>query len=71
MIPSDNEADAVELLSTKSAARFLGVTGPTIRGYANSGKLPADRLPGGQLRFTKENLMALLGPNSQKGSIDE
>ena len=55
-------------LSTSEAARHLGVSLSTIRRWSDSGHLRGYRTPGGQRRFTIEQLdefMASLGPSSR------
>ena len=54
-------------LSTSEAARHLGVSLSTVRRWSDSGFLVVYRTPGGQRRFTIEQLdefMESLGPSS-------
>jgi excisionase family DNA binding protein len=56
-------------LSTSEAARHLGVSLSTVRRWSDSGHLRGYRTPGGQRRFTIEQLDAFLdslGPSSGK-----
>ena len=59
-------------LSTSEAARHLGVSLSTVRRWSDSGHLRGYRTPGGQRRFTQEQLeefMASLqrGPSGRRG----
>lgn len=47
-------------LSTSEAARHLGVSLSTVRRWSDSGHLRGYRTPGGQRRFTIEQLDAFL-----------
>jgi excisionase family DNA binding protein len=47
-------------LSTSEAARHLGVSLSTVRRWSDSGHLRGYRTPGGQRRFTVEQLDAFL-----------
>ncbi|HSD82159.1 MAG TPA: helix-turn-helix domain-containing protein [Solirubrobacteraceae bacterium] len=47
-------------LTTAQAARHLGVSLSTIRRWSDAGHLPGYRTPGGQRRFTAEQLDAFL-----------
>lgn len=49
-------------LTTSQAARILGVSLPTIRKWADLGRLPFHRLPGtnGDRRFKRTDVEALL-----------
>ena len=60
-------------LSTSEAARHLGVSLSTVRRWSDSGHLRGYRTPGGQRRFTVEQLDAFLetlrsGEPSQRAS---
>jgi len=46
-------------LSNAAAARLLGVSGATLKRWANSGVLPSDRTLGGHRRFTLAAVLAL------------
>jgi putative resolvase len=54
-------------LSTSEAARHLGVSLSTIRRWSDSGHLVGYRTPGGQRRFTVEQLDAFLASLSASG----
>lgn len=47
-------------LTLGEAARFLGVDVTTLRGWADAGKVPAFRTPGGHRRFDPAHLEALV-----------
>ena len=47
-------------LSTSEAARHLGVSLSTIRRWSDAGHLHGSRTPGGQRRFTIEQLDAFM-----------
>jgi len=50
------------------AARYLGVSQETIRRWCNAGHLEHHRTPGGQLRFSREQLDAFAGSLRRNGS---
>ena len=54
-------------LSTSEAARHLGVSLSTVRRWSDSGFLVGYRTPGGQRRFTIEQLDAFLASLSSSG----
>jgi excisionase family DNA binding protein len=61
-------------LSTSEAARHLGVSLSTVRRWSDSGHLRGYRTPGGQRRFTVEQLdafLASLGPDADTASSRE
>jgi excisionase family DNA binding protein len=43
-------------LTTSQAARLLGVSLATVRRWSDAGVLPGYRTPGGQRRFSREQL---------------
>jgi len=47
-------------LTASQAARALGVSVSTIRRWSDSGALPGYRTPGGQRRFSREQLDAFV-----------
>jgi excisionase family DNA binding protein len=49
-----------ELLTPAQASAVLGVTVQTLRRYDREGRLPSTRTPGGQRRFRRSDLAALL-----------
>jgi len=51
-----NRADSRLGLSTSEAARHLGVSLSTVRRWSDAGHLVGYRTPGGQRRFTVEQL---------------
>lgn len=44
------------LLKVGEAAAYVGVSAASLRKWANDGRLPAYRTPGGQRRFAVEDL---------------
>jgi len=61
-------------LTTSEAARHLGVSLSTVRRWSDSGHLRGFRTPGGQRRFSIEQLdefMASLGSGAGAGSSHE
>jgi excisionase family DNA binding protein len=60
MTPPVATAPARLGLTTAQAARHLGVSLSTIRRWSDAGHLPGYRTPGGQRRFTIEQLDAFL-----------
>jgi excisionase family DNA binding protein len=52
--------DTRDLISTGEAARLLGVSPQTVRRWADLGDLPSVRTPGGQRRFHRSTVNALL-----------
>jgi excisionase family DNA binding protein len=57
---SPNRATSRLGLSTSEAARHLGVSLSTVRRWSDAGHLRGYRTPGGQRRFTVEQLDAFL-----------
>jgi excisionase family DNA binding protein len=49
-----------DLMSTGEAALLLGVHRTTVARYITEGRLPARRLPGGQFRVRREDVLKLL-----------
>ena len=49
-------------LRVRQAAELLGVSASTVRRWADSGKVASRRTPGGQRRFARADLAALLPP---------
>ena len=47
-------------LTTTEAAELLGVHPDTLRGWADEGKIPVWRTPGGQRRFQRSDLENML-----------
>ena len=47
-------------LTISEAARFLGVSLSTVRRWSDAGVLPSYRTPGGQRRYSREQLEAFL-----------
>ena len=64
---SSNRASSRLGLSTSEAARHLGVSLSTVRRWSDAGHLRGYRTPGGQRRFTVEQLDEFL-ESLQQGS---
>jgi len=64
---SPNRSSSRLGLSTSEAARHLGVSLSTVRRWSDSGHLVGYRTPGGQRRFTIEQLDAFLESLSASG----
>jgi excisionase family DNA binding protein len=62
---SSNRASSRLGLSTSEAARHLGVSLSTVRRWSDSGHLVGYRTPGGQRRFTIEQLDEFMGSLSR------
>jgi excisionase family DNA binding protein len=58
------DAGGVELLRVADAAAVLGVHPQTLRVWADDGKVASVRTPGGQRRFTRAALQAVLDGGS-------
>lgn len=56
-------------LSASQAARLLGVSVSTVRRWSDAGALPSYRTPGGQRRFSREQIDAFL-ESLQQGDRD-
>ena len=54
------------LLTAREVAEDLALSSETVLSWARSGKLPAFRLPSGQLRFREADLDAWLEERSTK-----
>ena len=55
-------------LSTSQAAQALGVSLGTIRRWSDMGYLQSYRTPGGQRRFSQEQINQFLGSLEQQGA---
>ncbi|HLH65042.1 MAG TPA: helix-turn-helix domain-containing protein [Solirubrobacteraceae bacterium] len=58
-------------LTTSQAARALGVSLGTIRRWSDMGYLQSYRTPGGQRRFSQEQIDRFLGSLEQRGAAVE
>jgi excisionase family DNA binding protein len=54
--PSPSHSDRQLVFTSSQAARYLGVSLATIRRWADAGHLSCYRTPGGQRRFSREQL---------------
>ena len=55
-------SDADPVLTTGQVAELFGVTAQTVHAWTEAGKLPHFRTPGGQRRFRRSEVEALLEP---------
>ncbi|MGY6501608.1 MAG: helix-turn-helix domain-containing protein [Acidimicrobiales bacterium] len=51
-----------DILTPLEVARLFGVTSEAVRNWADAGKLPHFKTPGGQRRFHRADVEAFLGP---------
>ena len=58
--------DRIKWLSLQEASRMLGVHPSTLRQWADMGKIPTVRTPGGHRRFAESDVRALLEPEPLK-----
>jgi excisionase family DNA binding protein len=58
--PGPTHSDRQLVFTSSQAARYLGVSLATIRRWADAGHLPCYRTPGGQRRFSREQLDAFV-----------
>lgn len=49
-----------QILSTSEVADLFGVTPEAVRGWADAGKLPSFRTPGGQRKFHRSKVEAFI-----------
>ena len=56
-------------LTASQAAEALGVSVSTVRRWSDTGALPGYRTPGGQRRFSREQLDASLPSLEQQGAV--
>jgi len=61
MADSDNYEEP-SLLPSGAVAKLFNVTATTVRSWERDGKLRAIRTPGGQRRFRRSDVEALLAP---------
>jgi excisionase family DNA binding protein len=60
MISRDTQSEQ-DFLPIGEAARLLGVSVETVRRWDNAGKIPSVRTLGGQRRFRRADIAALMG----------
>lgn len=65
---SHNEPGPHEMLAAGVAARLAGVTVGTLRRWEREGRISASRTPGGQRRFRRDEVEALLTPSDSPAS---
>jgi len=59
------------VFTSSQAARYLGVSLATVRRWADAGHLDYYRTPGGQRRFSREQLDAFVASMRQGGSGED
>jgi excisionase family DNA binding protein len=59
--PAPAPGDSQLVFTSSQAARYLGVSLATIRRWADAGHLGCYRTPGGQRRFSREQLDSFVG----------
>ena len=59
------------VFTSSQAARFLGVSLATVRRWADAGHLDYYRTPGGQRRFSREQLEQFVASMHQPSSVDD
>ena len=65
--PSTSGGTPREWLRVQQAADLLGVSASTLRRWADSGRVASRRTPGGQRRFARRALLALVSPQAGGG----
>lgn len=62
--PLQNSVSESDFMNQKQAAKYLGVSEPTIIKYKKEGKIPFEQLPGStKVRFYKSELRSVLSRN--------
>jgi excisionase family DNA binding protein len=61
--------DSQLVFTSSQAARYLGVSLATIRRWADAGHLDCYRTPGGQRRFSREQLDGFVDSLQRSGSV--
>lgn len=59
-----SHAERGEILRLSEAAAVLGVHPDTLRRWADSGKVPSARTPGGERRFSRSDIEAVYTASS-------
>jgi excisionase family DNA binding protein len=68
--PNPAAGDSRLVFTSSQAARYLGVSLATIRRWADAGHLGCYRTPGGQRRFSREQLDGFVGSLQRSGSLE-
>lgn len=58
-------------LSLKQASKLLGIHPVTLRIWADTGKLPCTRTPGGHRRFAEEDIIAFYASDSNRAEAND
>lgn len=58
----DTQTDEADLLTIGETAKRFGVTVATVRNWDKAGRITSTRTPGGQRRFRRADIDALLRP---------
>jgi excisionase family DNA binding protein len=71
--PTQNRSDRQLVFTSSQAARYLGVSLATIRRWTDAGHISCYRTPGGQRRFSRDQLDDFIasmhrGGNAARGS---
>jgi excisionase family DNA binding protein len=66
-----SQARRTEWLRVQHAAELLGVSASTLRRWADSGKVPSRRTPGGQRVFPRGDLLVLVTPHAGSAEVAE
>lgn len=67
--PNPAAGDSRLVFTSSQAARYLGVSLATIRRWADAGHLACYRTPGGQRRFSREQLDGFVGSLQSGGEL--
>jgi excisionase family DNA binding protein len=69
--PTPNHSDRQLVFTSSQAARYLGVSLATIRRWADAGHLTCYRTPGGQRRFSREQLDGFVESLRRSGELGQ
>ena len=59
------------VFTSSQAARYLGVSIATIRRWADAGHITCYRTPGGQRRFSRDQLDEFIASMHRRGAVNE
>lgn len=66
-IPNSHQDDSQLVFTSSQAARYLGVSLATVRRWTDAGFLTGYRTPGGQRRFSREQLDSFVASLQRTG----